>query len=121
MGAQFTSGPWAVNPFRARVDCGTESKIGGLLPVCEMLWPTDERTEAETKANAHLIAAAPDHALIAWALCVGLGRWEFLGDSLRGEFCVNGIRHLTRLDQFGVPAVTDTLRAELTQARGGQA
>ena len=55
-----TSGPWIVNPFCAQVDCGAVSVKGGLLPVAQMLWPTDERSEAETEANARLIAAAPD-------------------------------------------------------------
>jgi hypothetical protein len=55
-----TPGPWIVNPFRAQVDCQTLSEKGGLLPVARMLWPTDERSEAETEANAQLIAAAPD-------------------------------------------------------------
>jgi hypothetical protein len=58
--SSFTPGPWVFNPLCARVDCGELSKIGGLLPVCALLWPTDERSEAETEANAHLIAAAPD-------------------------------------------------------------
>lgn len=57
---QFTPGPWIVNPFVAQIDCEKISDKGGLLPVCQMLWPTDERTEAETEATAHLIAAAPD-------------------------------------------------------------
>lgn len=57
--SKSTPGPWAVNPYNARVDCAVESKIGGLLPVCQLLWPTDERSEAETEANARLIAAAP--------------------------------------------------------------
>jgi hypothetical protein len=49
-----------VNPFVAQVDCQQISVKGGLLPVCQMLWPTDERTEDETEANARLIAAAPE-------------------------------------------------------------
>ena len=55
----FTPAPWIVHPFNARVDCQKISDKGGLLPVCQMLWPTDERTEQETEANARLIAAAP--------------------------------------------------------------
>lgn len=52
---RFTPSPWAVNPLRAQVDA-----MPSLLPVCQLLWPTDERTEAETEANAHLIKASPD-------------------------------------------------------------
>lgn len=50
-----TPGPWAVNPVSAQVDA-----MPSLLPVCQLLWPTDQRSEAETEANARLIAAAPD-------------------------------------------------------------
>ena len=59
MTAPGTKGPWIVNPFNAQVDCSVIGKDGNLLPVCQMLWPTDERSEAETEANAHLAAAAP--------------------------------------------------------------
>jgi len=58
--AGHTAGPWAVHPMLARVECAQPSEKGGLLPVCQLLWPTDERSEAETEANARLIAAAPD-------------------------------------------------------------
>ena len=68
-------------------------------------------------ANARLIAAAPDHALLLWAMCVGAGRWEPLGD-LSGEFCINGIRHLTRLDENGCPEMTAGLRNAILTARG---
>lgn len=64
---RYTPGPWEVNPFVARVDCIEPSKLGGLLPVCQMLHPTDERSEYQTEANARLIAAAPEllEALVA--------------------------------------------------------
>ena len=52
---EFTKGPWAVNPVVAQVDA-----LPSMLPVCQMLWPTDERSEDETEANAQLIAAAPE-------------------------------------------------------------
>lgn len=62
-----TAGPWAVHPVNAQVD----AFVGGEpLPVCQLLWPTTERTEAETEANALLIAAAPD---MLDALKVALG------------------------------------------------
>ena len=54
---RHTAGPWSVHPVNAQVD----AFVGGEpLPVCQLLWPTTERTEAETEANASLIAAAPD-------------------------------------------------------------
>lgn len=57
MSAKHTPGPWAVNPKVAQVDAFS---TGRPLPVCAVLWPTEERTEAETEANAWLIAAAPN-------------------------------------------------------------
>ena len=51
-----TPGPWAVHPVKAQVDAFSPHPI----PVCQMLWPTTERSEDETEANARLIAAAPD-------------------------------------------------------------
>lgn len=57
MGAQHTPGPWAVNPAFARVDAlGANSPV----PVCQLLWPTDLRSEEETEANARIIAGSPD-------------------------------------------------------------
>lgn len=60
MNARFTPGPWLVNPFRAQVDCATLDEYDEPLPVARMLWPTKYRGEAETEANARLIAAAPE-------------------------------------------------------------
>jgi hypothetical protein len=54
---KHTKGPWGVNPVNAQVDAFA---TGEPLPICQLLWPTDERSEAETFANARLIAAAPD-------------------------------------------------------------
>lgn len=74
-------------------------------------------SDTERKANARLIAAAPDHALVGWAMCVGSGRWEAWGDG-RGEFCMNGLRHATKLDAFGIPVVTDAMRRAISKSRG---
>lgn len=49
-----TPGPWLVNPFCAQVD------DSAAVPICQLLWPTDERSERETMQNAKLIMAAPD-------------------------------------------------------------
>lgn len=54
---KWTKGPWAVNPLNAQVDAFGED---GAVAVCALLWPTDRRSEAETEANAHLIATGPD-------------------------------------------------------------
>ena len=57
---KHTSGPWVVHPIRAEVNAPVIGEDGDLLPVCKLLWPTTERTEVETLANAELIAAAPE-------------------------------------------------------------
>lgn len=75
--AQHTPGPWAVNPRVAQVDAFDQATP---LPVCGLLWPTDERSEAETMANARLIAAAPELLQLLAGLianvefCRGAGR-----------------------------------------------
>ena len=55
-----TPGHWHINPFCAQVDSSERGEDGALLPICRMLWPTNERDEATTMANARLAAAAPD-------------------------------------------------------------
>lgn len=71
---------------------------------------------SEHEANARLIAAAPDHALICWAMCVGGARWEPSGYEGRGEFCMSGICHSTTLDEFGAPVMTSGMRAAIAIA-----
>lgn len=72
---------------------------------------------AECERRARLIASAPDHALVAWALADATARWEPWDDAGRGELCFGGLRYATRLDAFGVPALTEALRVGLTKAR----
>lgn len=55
-----TPGPWAVNPFRATVD-----EMPSMLPICGLLWPTDQRTEEQTLANATHIATFDPTTVIA--------------------------------------------------------
>lgn len=64
------------------------------------------------------IDAAADHALIAAALVAGIARWEPFSETNdgSGEVAVDGLRHATRLDTHGVPALTPMLRAKLTTA-----
>jgi hypothetical protein len=56
---KHTPGPWVVHFSRAQVDA-FDGEDGQPLPVCKLLWPIKKRSEAETRANANLIAAAPD-------------------------------------------------------------
>ncbi|TMJ05798.1 MAG: hypothetical protein E6G97_01995 [Alphaproteobacteria bacterium] len=65
---------------------------------------------------AQLIAAAPDHLLIARAMTLSIAtfeRWQHPG---KGEICFGGLRHATTLDQFGVPSLTASTRHELAAA-----
>jgi hypothetical protein len=81
-----------------------------------------ERTPAEKGMfwwRKRLIAdanQAADHALVCWAMCVGAARWEPWGDG-RGEFCMNGLRHATKLDAFGCPEVTGPMRAAILKVK----
>lgn len=72
------------------------------------------------RANARLIAAAPDHALFGRAIAARLIRWEpfVVGLDRGGEICCNGLRYSTTLDDFGVPRLPDPLRAFLATAEG---
>lgn len=65
-------------------------------------------------ANARLWAAAPDHARIASLFAADKMRWE----SRTRELCFAGLRHATELDEFGVPKLTDHLRALISRAEG---
>lgn len=67
------------------------------------------------RCEEHGIAA--DHAMIGWAMRAGAARWESLRGG-RGEFCINGICHATKLDEFGVPKMTATMRAAIAKAKG---
>ena len=96
------------------IDAMRRGGSGGLIAKTFAL---DYTLGGDSRANARLIAAAPDHAAIGWAMCVGPARWEPFGD-MRGEFCMNGIRYLTKLDEFGVPEMTDGMRAAIAKARG---
>jgi hypothetical protein len=54
LSAAATLGPWAVHPVLAQVDAFAN---GEPMAICQMLWPTDARSEEETEANESFIAA----------------------------------------------------------------
>jgi hypothetical protein len=117
MSAQHTKGPWEV-----RYRFGRLTTVVGRqrYPICDTgTAPLAETNQRREEANARLIAASPDHALICRAMCVGVARWEMWSDC-RGEFCIGGIRHSTKLDEFGVPTMTVSMRAAITQATQDQ-
>ena len=80
------------------------------------------RAIREDDVAAQLIAAAPDHALIARAMTLGIATFERWQQTGKGEFCFSGLRHVTTLDQFGVPSLSASTRhglaAALSQAEG---
>lgn len=109
-----TPGPWRVSQLGLSVLAGP-SDPNGRFPNGRVVAKTSTDCPlSERGPNARLMAAAPDHALVARFLTVGLMRWEsFEGREKSGELCYRGLRHTTHLDEFGVPALTPGLRAEL--------
>jgi hypothetical protein len=116
-----TPGPWELgDPGR---DPAAEKTVRTLYSGATILGELDVWLGSfanESEANARLIAAAPDHALICWAMCVQDARWEEWADG-KGEFCFAGLRHSTKLDEFGAPILTNGLRALLTADRARSA
>jgi len=56
-GEKFTPGPWHLEAGETlKIVCNKGSKIANAV----FVWLTGRRTEEEAKANAHLIAAAPE-------------------------------------------------------------
>lgn len=110
----FTPGPWKALPCVKR-DGHTVYSEGGIV----IANTGTHSAGADEPANAHLIAAAPDHALICWAMCVQDGRWEeWVPYDGSGEFVFAGLRYATRLDAFGCPKLTPALRVAIEEARG---
>ncbi|MDR6851054.1 hypothetical protein J2Y54_000547 [Sphingomonas sp. BE123] len=110
--------PWSVVPYND----GDSLVIHDARPdhrVCFMSTAGFGGDMDRIEANARLIAAAPDHAMIAAALCTGIARWNWWSEG-RGEVCVAGFCFVTELDEFRVPKITDALREALIKAGFGQ-
>lgn len=99
---------------RANPDCLTGVEV---IAECSGSGQTDI---AECERRARLMAAAPDHALVGWALAMGKARFEFWASGAKGELCVAGLRHATALDEFGVPALTPAARTAISAMRGAE-
>lgn len=109
-GARFTPGPWVAD--RLTVVCAN----GSLVAEVHEDYFTHTK---EDQANARLIAAAPDHALVARALAARVARWElFTNAEQSGELCIGGMRYVTQLDEFGVPELSDHTRHALAAGTG---
>lgn len=107
MNARPTPDKWFVSPETSTPEY---SSVCSIQRGCEV-------ARCEDLDDACRIAAAPDHALLAAALCAGAARWEpFKPCDGRGEVCVSGLRHCTTLDEFGVPQLDANLRTALREA-----
>ena len=112
-----TPGPWFLfaNDHCVGGPCDHPDGPTAGVAICNM----QRRGVAENQANARLIASAPDHAMFASALIQKLARWEpFPGSESDGEVCVGGLRYCSKLDEFGVPVLTDATRAEISKTKG---
>ena len=110
-----TPGPW----FLDRRGLGTlgsvETEDGDVI--AQAMQVEDDPKHEKRTANARLIAAAPDHALVARLLASGVLRWIDSGlclyfDGLH-QSCYG-----TTLDEFGVPILTDELRRDIAKVEG---
>lgn len=54
-----TPGPFVVHPLNAWIMCSQLDEEGQPTPVAALAYPTAYRSEAETRANGDLFAAAP--------------------------------------------------------------
>jgi len=59
-----------------------------------------------------------DHATVARLLAGKIIRWELLCGGPKGELCYGGLRYGTDVDEYGVPRLTDALRAAIAKAEG---
>lgn len=81
--ASFTPGPWRVGiSVDNEIHCvDAEDQFGGVTEIAEV-WGTvaDKEETSESRANARLIAAAPDlyHALDNLLIAIGIG-WDLDG------------------------------------------
>lgn len=94
--------------------------IAPIGEIAEVLEANGRLSLEEMKAHARLIAAAPNHALVARLFCLGRLRWEpfnHTGHS-SGELVFLGLRYPSSLDEFGVPILGGNLRALIAKAEG---
>ena len=62
---------------------------------------------------------ASDHALLLAAICAGKAWWRPFSLPRTGDVCVGKRTWLCKLDAYGCPILTDTLRAALAKAMKG--
>lgn len=106
----FTPGPWQTD-----AECGDESVLGpdgAMVADCAIFGMRVNRTEHINRANARLIAAAPDmyEALQATLLFHSASPWDCEKQ--------NRWRELTGKDEATTRALCDLVRAALAKAEG---
>jgi hypothetical protein len=89
--AAHTPGPWRIDKYHKHTVWSPE--IIGKLYLCDTY-------RAVEILGFQTVAA--DHTLVAAALVCGVARWEPLSE-YSGELWINGLGHVLRLDEFGVP------------------
>lgn len=118
MKEQPTPGPWVVQgrDYCNRL-CVSSEPRSHIVALVEL----PSGGPSELRANARLIAASPDHALLLRVIVSGRAHWQpFAFSSLgRGEVVVGVQRYIVSLDDFGCPLLTDELREALVSAEGG--
>lgn len=62
MEAKFTPGPWQHNHLDFLQICDADGEVRGCAPIAHIAGGKNGETRAEARANARLIAAAPDMA-----------------------------------------------------------
>jgi len=109
---KHTPGPWTASADHLITvgTCLLGWQIWGAKRIC--LTERQNVGLEQEAANARLIAAAPDHAIVARLLIQGKARWE----PYTSEFCLNGMRYSTSLDEFGVPVLHSVLRSAIARA-----
>ncbi|KRG39120.1 hypothetical protein ARC78_14980 [Stenotrophomonas pictorum JCM 9942] len=125
-----TPGPWSViDGVRVHAALGADSGDGAPADSTDGWCIADVSSVPDTsylgtptqlgyevmRANARLIAAAPDHAMVCRVLCAGIAYWRSWGDR-KGEFCMDGLCYATQLDDFGCPVVTNGMRVAIAKA-----
>ena len=114
---ECTKGKWRLDPVPNRA-FAVRADHHGAISAISYNGPNPDRN-AQQRANAALIAAAFDHALIGWALAWLRGdMWHTFNSAALGEMGFQPNGHSNEIfwlpaDPFGFPILTDDLRARL--------
>jgi hypothetical protein len=110
--AAHTPGPWVVYDMNPLFVVASRYSVGSFT-VADCTPPLRREGRVKTaEANARLIAAAPDHALVAAAFVSGVALWRPINKYV-GDLRVGGRWYSLPLDEFGVPQLDDWTRERL--------